>query len=115
MKVLTAAEMREVDRCTVALGIPGIVLMENAGQRVVEFLDADEQSAEPVDSEALATLSRLNGTLDKLNAGQGTLGQLMVNPALYENLVGTTAETSALMKEFRKNPKKFLTIQLKLF
>lgn len=66
-------------------------------------------------SEAIATLNRLNGTLDKLNAGQGTLGQLMVNPALYENLVGTAAETNALMKAFRQNPKKFLTIQLKLF
>ena len=31
MKVLTAAEMREVDRRTIELGIPGIVLMENAG------------------------------------------------------------------------------------
>jgi NAD(P)H-hydrate epimerase len=38
MKVLTAAEMREVDRKTSELGIPGIVLMENAGHRVVEFL-----------------------------------------------------------------------------
>jgi len=38
MKVLTAAEMREVDRKTSELGIPGIVLMENAAHRVVEFL-----------------------------------------------------------------------------
>ena len=38
MKVLTAEEMREVDRRTIELGIPGIVLMENAGHRVVEFL-----------------------------------------------------------------------------
>lgn len=38
LSVLTAAEMREVDRRTVELGIPGIVLMENAGARVVEFL-----------------------------------------------------------------------------
>ena len=38
MKVLTASQMREVDRRTVELGIPGIVLMENAGSRVVEFL-----------------------------------------------------------------------------
>ena len=36
--VLTAAEMREVDRRTIEMGIPGIVLMENAGHRVVEFL-----------------------------------------------------------------------------
>ncbi|MGO9229966.1 MAG: NAD(P)H-hydrate dehydratase [Bryobacteraceae bacterium] len=38
MKVLTAAEMREVDRRTIEMGIPGIVLMENAGCRVVEVL-----------------------------------------------------------------------------
>ena len=38
MKVLTAAQMREVDRRTSGMGIPGIVLMENAGHRVVEFL-----------------------------------------------------------------------------
>jgi ADP-dependent NAD(P)H-hydrate dehydratase / NAD(P)H-hydrate epimerase len=40
MKVLTAAEMREVDRRTIEAGIPGVILMENAGQRVVEFLAA---------------------------------------------------------------------------
>jgi NAD(P)H-hydrate epimerase len=38
VKVLTAAEMREVDRRTSELGVPGLVLMENAGQRVVEVL-----------------------------------------------------------------------------
>jgi NAD(P)H-hydrate epimerase len=38
MKILTAAEMREVDRRTIEAGIPGIVLMENAAHRVVEFL-----------------------------------------------------------------------------
>jgi NAD(P)H-hydrate epimerase len=38
MKVLTTAEMREVDRRSIEMGIPGIVLMENAAHRVVEFL-----------------------------------------------------------------------------
>jgi NAD(P)H-hydrate epimerase len=38
MRVLTAAEMREVDRGTISLGISDAVLMENAGHRVVEFL-----------------------------------------------------------------------------
>ncbi|MFL6351653.1 MAG: NAD(P)H-hydrate dehydratase [Bryobacteraceae bacterium] len=38
MKILTAAEMREVDRLTIERGIPGVILMENAGNRVVDFL-----------------------------------------------------------------------------
>jgi NAD(P)H-hydrate epimerase len=40
MKVLRAAEMREVDRRTIELGIGGPILMENAGHRVVEFLES---------------------------------------------------------------------------
>jgi ADP-dependent NAD(P)H-hydrate dehydratase / NAD(P)H-hydrate epimerase len=40
VKVLTAAQMREVDRRTAELGIPNIILMENAGCRVVEFLES---------------------------------------------------------------------------
>ena len=40
MKALTAAEMREVDRLTTErFGIPSLQLMENAGQRVVDFID----------------------------------------------------------------------------
>lgn len=39
MKVLTAAQMREVDRRTSELGIPSIILMENAGHRVMEVLE----------------------------------------------------------------------------
>jgi NAD(P)H-hydrate epimerase len=41
MKVLTAAQMREIDRRTAELGIPNIILMENAGCRVVEFLERE--------------------------------------------------------------------------
>ena len=37
-KVLTPRQMGEVDRATIEAGIPGIVLMENAAQRVVEYI-----------------------------------------------------------------------------
>ena len=40
MKILTAAQMREVDRRTEELGISGPILMENAGHRVVEYIAA---------------------------------------------------------------------------
>jgi hydroxyethylthiazole kinase-like uncharacterized protein yjeF len=41
MKILTAAEMREVDRLTTErYGIPGLSLMENAGKGVADFMFA---------------------------------------------------------------------------
>ena len=39
MKILSAEQMREVDRAAMAAGIPGLILMENAGCRVTEFLE----------------------------------------------------------------------------
>ncbi len=38
MKVLTAVQMREVDRRTSELGVPSLILMENAGTRVLEIM-----------------------------------------------------------------------------
>jgi NAD(P)H-hydrate epimerase len=37
-KVLTPREMGDVDRATIEAGIPGIILMENAAQRLVEYI-----------------------------------------------------------------------------
>lgn len=83
----------------------------NAGKGTAGKLLTDDTALTKI----MATLDRLNGTLDKVNTGQGTIGQLMVNPALYENLVGTSAEINGLMKDFRANPKKFLSIKLHIF
>ena len=41
MKILNAEQMRAVDRAAMEAGIPGIVLMENAGCRVTEFLERE--------------------------------------------------------------------------
>jgi hydroxyethylthiazole kinase-like uncharacterized protein yjeF len=38
VKVLTAEQMREVDRRTSELGVPGLILMENAGGRVLDIM-----------------------------------------------------------------------------
>ncbi len=53
MKVLTAEEMRAVDRRTIEMGTPGIVLMENAAHRVVEFL---EERFAPLGDQRIAVL-----------------------------------------------------------
>jgi phospholipid/cholesterol/gamma-HCH transport system substrate-binding protein len=83
----------------------------NAGKGTAGKLLKDEQ----LHQRFTELTAKLNTTLDKINSGQGTLGQLAVNPALYESLNGATREVQALMSDFRKNPKKFLSIRLTLF
>ena len=62
-----------------------------------------------------ASIGKVDLLLDKINAGQGTIGQLLVNPQLYDSVNGATRELNGLLKDFRANPKKFLHIKLGLF
>jgi phospholipid/cholesterol/gamma-HCH transport system substrate-binding protein len=62
-----------------------------------------------------ALVARIDGTLEKINSGQGTIGQLIVNPQLYDALNGTMREFQSLAKDIRSNPKRFLSIRLTLF
>ncbi|HUB80959.1 MAG TPA: MlaD family protein [Bryobacteraceae bacterium] len=65
--------------------------------------------------QAVTLVNQLDSTLAKISAGQGTVGQLLVNPQLYDTLNSTATEAQALVKEIRANPKKFLTLTLKIF
>jgi phospholipid/cholesterol/gamma-HCH transport system substrate-binding protein len=55
---------------------------------------------------------KMDGMMDKLNSGQGTIGQLMVNPQLNEALAGTTREFQELAKGIRANPRKFVALRI---
>jgi phospholipid/cholesterol/gamma-HCH transport system substrate-binding protein len=83
----------------------------NAGKGTAGKLLKDEDLHVRIQS----TITKLETTLDKINSGQGTLGQLMVNPSLYDSINGSTQELQSLLKDFRANPKKFLSIKLGLF
>src|ERR1700681_2290482 len=53
MKVLTAEQMREVDRLTIEDGVPSIALMENAAHRVVEEM---VREFDPIDRQSIVIL-----------------------------------------------------------
>jgi phospholipid/cholesterol/gamma-HCH transport system substrate-binding protein len=90
-------------------------------RKVVDDLNAGKGSAgrllksDELHNRIVGTIGRVDRTLDTLNSGQGTLGQLLVNPTLHDSLNGATTELTGLLKDFRRDPKKFLRIQLKLF
>ncbi|MEZ5353326.1 MAG: MlaD family protein [Bryobacteraceae bacterium] len=83
----------------------------NAGKGTMGKLLKDEEFHKQLQG----TIVRMDTLLDKINTGQGTLGQMVVNPQLYESLNGTSREFHEFMQDFRKNPKKFLSIKLSLF
>lgn len=61
------------------------------------------------------SITQMDTLLKNVNDGKGSLGQLAVNPALYTHADQALSQTGGLMTELRKDPKKYLTIHMKLF
>jgi len=64
------------------------------------------------DETAYQNLTRMLKSTDAmiaaLNRGEGSAGQLLTNPQLYESLLGSLKNLDDFLKDFRGNPKKYL-------
>ena len=95
----------------VAVQIKGIAGDLNAGKGTAGKLLKDDA----LYTEVRASLNKLDNILGNAQSGKGTLGKLITDDTLYNNLTTFSAESTQMIKDFRQNPKKYLTIQLKLF
>ena len=69
----------------------------------------------PVDSlsaDIAATLANLRALSDELKNPDGSLGMLMNNPELYNNLNSTVSSLDSLFVDIKRNPKRYISIKL---
>jgi phospholipid/cholesterol/gamma-HCH transport system substrate-binding protein len=83
----------------------------NAGKGALGKLAKDQEFADKLQN----TMNKLSALSDQLTSGQGTIGKLIQDPSVYNNVDQLLVETRDLIKAIRQNPKKYLTIHLKLF
>ncbi|MEI9981359.1 MAG: MlaD family protein [Edaphobacter sp.] len=62
-----------------------------------------------------STLAQVNTLISGVNAGKGTLGKLVTDDAAYTNLNKLLTASTDLVTTIRSDPKKYLTIHLKIF
>ena len=83
----------------------------NAGKGALGKLAKDEQFAAKLQN----TMDKLSSITDRLEAGEGSAGRFLRDPTMYNNTNELLQETRGLIKAIRENPKKYLTIHLKIF
>jgi len=59
-----------------------------------------------------STMFNLNGIMAKIEKGDGTLGKLMKDEALYTNLNNASRELDLLLQDFRLNPKRYVNVSV---
>lgn len=59
-----------------------------------------------------ATIGNLDKMLAKIESGEGTLGKLVNNDELYNNLSEASKELDLLLQDFRLNPKRYVNVSV---
>jgi phospholipid/cholesterol/gamma-HCH transport system substrate-binding protein len=58
------------------------------------------------------TFAQTAAIFEKINAGQGTAGQLIVNDSLYRNLNSAIASLDSLMIDLKAHPKRYVHVSV---
>jgi phospholipid/cholesterol/gamma-HCH transport system substrate-binding protein len=58
------------------------------------------------------TLEQTRQIMEKINQGEGTLGMLVNNDSLYQNLTALAGELDLLLKDLQENPKKYVNVSV---
>jgi phospholipid/cholesterol/gamma-HCH transport system substrate-binding protein len=66
-------------------------------------------------AELQSTIARTDTLMARLNQGEGTLGKMLTDPTLYDNMTRTMRHLNLLTQDIRLNPKRYNTVKLKVF
>lgn len=58
------------------------------------------------------SLVSLNLILTKMNSGNGTLGKLLNDDNMYQNLEGASKQLEALLQDFKLNPERYIHVSV---
>lgn len=109
--VLTRDETFAREMKNVSSTLSDLVGRLQRGEGSAGKLLTDEEFYKKMNSAA----DRFDGLMQRLQKGEGTAGRLANDPELYNNLNLAAKEMRVLMEEIRKDPRKYLRIQLSVF
>ncbi len=59
-----------------------------------------------------STVANLNRLMARIESGDGSLGKLMTDEKLYDNLNNASRELDLLLQDFRLNPKRYVNVSV---
>ena len=116
MNDLLATEKRNLESAVENLAAFSGALGANAG-RIDSIVGSLNRMALTLDEQEFArklsgTVSTLDALMRKIDDGDGTLGRLMNDPALYDSLTVASGNLSALLEDLKAYPARYVHLSL---
>ncbi len=114
---IAQAQGEEIARLTASLNRSAEGLEDVAGSgddvaRAVARADSALVTVNRTSESILRASASLETILQRIEAGEGTLGQLSSNPDLYDSLYGTLESLRLLIEDIKENPGGYVTIEI---
>jgi len=84
-------------------------ISSNLSKTTDELVEADlKQTIKTLES----TIQNFNGISAKINDGEGSIGKLLKDEGLYDNLEGASLQLEQLLQDMKLNPKRYVHFSL---
>jgi len=119
-KVNQLADEMQAGRGTIGKLLKDPALYDNANKFVADINSGKGALGKFAHDQEFANklqnvVNRLSDITDRLDRGEGSAGKLLRDSTLYDNANKMLTDTQELVQAIRQNPKKYLTIHMKLF
>jgi len=84
-------------------------IVDNLDKTTTKFSNLDVETAM---NKLNSAMTDLQSTIAKMNSKDGTLGKLINDPTLYQNLASTGNKLNLLLDDVRLNPKRYVNISV---
>jgi phospholipid/cholesterol/gamma-HCH transport system substrate-binding protein len=120
MAIITESLVQSQSKLNAILNNVSTVTQELSAVKIGETVDKtnmtmDQATAslagvEQTMSEATMTMKELKSIVEKMENGNGTLGKMLNDESLYNNLNETTREMDLLLQDIRLNPRRYFRV-----
>lgn len=101
--------MKQLNRGVPTMMAKANGVLDNTNKITSNLAQLDLQTTKQQVDQTIANVQELTS---KLNSNNGTLGLLMTDPALYNNLNSTMRSADSLLINFRQHPKRYVHFSL---
>ncbi|MBX9785225.1 MAG: MlaD family protein [Chitinophagaceae bacterium] len=89
---------------------------ENLNKTIENFKNTSQKLSELQFKETLTglnnTVAQLQGVIEKINKGEGSLGMLLKDPKLYNSLQNTVRSVNVLIDDLKTHPKRYVSFSV---
>lgn len=109
---IAALQSRELQTTIVTVRSKAAAVDSQQVDSAVRALRATASNLSRVTTDLKTTTDEINAILHRVQSGDGTAGKLVNDPALYNDLRRVLARVDSLTMEFKKNPRRFINLEI---